>query len=74
MKNLTSVQAMYISHKRELQTLTNRIDMLDERDTIPEDDILFDSLIDEYNRIYAQLEILELILDDDVPEVKGGMK
>ena len=69
MRNLTSVQAMYINRKRSLRSLSSQIDSLAEHLESEKDEILLDSLIDEYNELFSQLEVIEFILEDDVPEV-----
>jgi hypothetical protein len=72
MLSKTSIQAMYINRVKDLERAKNRIDNYSE---LAEDndsyDIFLDSAIVDYERLETELELLRLILDEDVPEVKS---
>lgn len=72
MRSKTSIQAMYINRVKDLERAKNRIDNYSE---LAEDndsyDIFLDSAIVDYERLETELELLRLILEEDVPEVKS---
>lgn len=72
MLSKTSIQAMYINRVKDLNSLYGEYDKLNDCHINGED--VIDDMNDlccDIDRFEAQLEILRLILDEDVPEVKS---
>lgn len=69
-----SIQNIYINLKKSSFLISSRIDMLAERDELGElsysESMEFDSLIEESNILAHSLMMLEVVLGEDVPEVK----
>lgn len=69
-----SIQTIYINLKKNSFLISSRIDMLAERDELGElsysESMEFDSLIEESNILAHSLMMLEVVLGEDVPEVK----
>ena len=72
MLSKTSIQAMYINRVKERDKLIAKYENLISRKAVGEfvDDELYET---EYyiDSLYEHLEVLKLILEEDVPEVKS---
>lgn len=70
-----SIQNIYINLKKSSFLISSRIDVLSELDELGElsysESIEFDSLIEESNILAHSLMMLEVVLGEDVPEVKS---
>ena len=69
-----SIQNIYINLKKSSFLISSRIDVFSERDELGElsysESMEFDSLIEESNILAHSLMMLEVVLGEDVPEVK----
>lgn len=72
MLSKTSIQAMYINRVKDLKSLYEKYNKLNDCH-INGEDVIDDmnDLCSDINMLEPQLEILRFILDEDVPEVKS---
>lgn len=72
MRSKTSIQIMYINRVKDLNSLYGEYNKLNDRYVNGED--VIDDMNDlccDIDKLEAQLEVLRLILEEDVPEVSS---
>ena len=72
MRSKTSIQAMYINRVKDLNSIYKDFANLIDRKISGEDvEELYSEISEKVLKLNTELELLKLVLDEDVPEVKS---